>query len=69
MYFQFTPISVPIIRYVDTGQCDFLVDLETPDTTIVEPNFAEQVREMLFVFGMFCTLHPLCYESCKWCSI
>ncbi|VDN35393.1 unnamed protein product [Gongylonema pulchrum] len=35
-----------VIRYADIEQCDFLVDLETPDTTKLEPNFAEQrIRE------------------------
>uniref|UniRef100_A0A915Q075 Mannosyltransferase n=1 Tax=Setaria digitata TaxID=48799 RepID=A0A915Q075_9BILA len=29
-------------RYVDIDQCDFLVDLETPNTTVLEPNYAAQ---------------------------
>ncbi|MFH4978646.1 hypothetical protein AB6A40_005355 [Gnathostoma spinigerum] len=29
-------------RYVSVESCDFLVDLETPDTTATEPNYAQQ---------------------------
>ncbi|VDK82828.1 unnamed protein product [Litomosoides sigmodontis] len=31
-----------ISRYVDIKQCDFLIDLETSDITLLEPNYAEQ---------------------------
>ncbi|OZC07174.1 plasmid Maintenance Protein [Onchocerca flexuosa] len=31
-----------ISRYIDIRQCDFLIDLETLDTTILEPNYAKQ---------------------------
>ncbi|KAL3995542.1 hypothetical protein ACH3XW_26230 [Acanthocheilonema viteae] len=31
-----------VSRYVDIEQCDFLIDLETPDTTVLEPNYAKQ---------------------------
>ncbi|EFO27810.1 plasmid Maintenance protein containing protein [Loa loa] len=31
-----------INRYVDIRQCDFLIDLETSDTTALEPNYAKQ---------------------------
>ncbi|VIO95102.1 Plasmid Maintenance Protein containing protein [Brugia malayi] len=33
-----------ISRYIDIGQCDFLIDLETLDTTVLEPNYAEQTN-------------------------
>uniref|UniRef100_A0A0R3S1U5 Mannosyltransferase n=1 Tax=Elaeophora elaphi TaxID=1147741 RepID=A0A0R3S1U5_9BILA len=33
-----------ISRYVDTRQCDFLIDLETWDATVLEPNYAEQTN-------------------------
>uniref|UniRef100_A0A8R1XKE2 Mannosyltransferase n=1 Tax=Onchocerca volvulus TaxID=6282 RepID=A0A8R1XKE2_ONCVO len=31
-----------ISRYIDIRQCDFLIDLETSYTTILEPNYAKQ---------------------------
>uniref|UniRef100_A0A1I8EBT8 Mannosyltransferase n=1 Tax=Wuchereria bancrofti TaxID=6293 RepID=A0A1I8EBT8_WUCBA len=33
-----------ISRYIDIGQCDFLIDLETLDTTLLEPNYVEQAN-------------------------
>ncbi|CAG9538201.1 unnamed protein product [Cercopithifilaria johnstoni] len=33
-----------ISRYADIRQCDFLIDLETSDTTKLEPNYAEQTN-------------------------
>uniref|UniRef100_A0A914WUL7 Mannosyltransferase n=1 Tax=Plectus sambesii TaxID=2011161 RepID=A0A914WUL7_9BILA len=32
-------------RYVPVNSCDYLIDLETPDSTLLEPNFADKPTE------------------------